>query len=170
MWMASYDAENVITKAMFNSLYEEGYTFPEQELKYSLISISSGIKATETGYNITIQNNAAFEETNQALRDAEKFRKSIVNMVVYIVTKSGTVFSPATKNGLIVTTNKNGEIVVDPSADPDSRILSPDYRRYTFSVRISGTPDVDDIKQIFVGQRILPSLKEFKKRSVYNVN
>ena len=29
MWMASYDAENVITKAMFNSLYEEGYTFPE---------------------------------------------------------------------------------------------------------------------------------------------
>ena len=29
MWMASYDAKNVITKAMFNSLYEEGYTFPE---------------------------------------------------------------------------------------------------------------------------------------------
>ena len=56
MWMASYDAENVITKSIFNSLYEEGYTFPEQELKYSLISISSGIKATETGYNITIQN------------------------------------------------------------------------------------------------------------------
>ena len=168
MWMASYDAENVISKAMFNSLYEKGYTFPEQELRYNLISISSGIKATETGYNITIQNNAAYEETNQALSDAEKLRKSILNMVVYIVTKSGTVFTPATKNGLIITTNKNGEIIVDPSSDPDSRILSPDYRRYTFSVKISGTPDVDDIKQVYVGQRILPSLKEFKKRIVYN--
>ena len=168
MWMASYDAENVITKAMFDSLYEKGYTFPEQELRYNLISISSGIKATETGYNITIQNNAAYEETNQALSDAEKLRKSILNMVVYIVTKSGTVFTPATKNGLIITTNKKGEIIVDPSSDPDSRILSPDYRRYTFSVKISGTPDVDDIKQVYVGQRILPSLKEFKKRIVYN--
>ena len=28
IWMASYDAENKITKAMFNSLYGEGYAFP----------------------------------------------------------------------------------------------------------------------------------------------
>ena len=167
MWMASYDAENVITKSIFNSLYEEGYTFPEQELKYSLISISSGIKATGTGYNITIQNNTAFEETNLALKDAEIFRKSILNMVVYIVTKSGTKFNPGPNSG-IITTNKKGEIIVDPSSYYDSRILSPNFRRYTFNVKISGTPDVDDIKQVFVSQRILPSLKEFKKRIIYN--
>ena len=71
MWMASYDAENTITQAMFNSLYEEGYSFPEQKLIYNLISISSGIKATETGYDITIQNNAANKETNPVIKDAE---------------------------------------------------------------------------------------------------
>ena len=33
MWMASLYAENEITKAMFDSLYEKGYSFPEKELK-----------------------------------------------------------------------------------------------------------------------------------------
>ena len=102
-----------------------------------------------------------------ALKDAEIFRKSILNMVVYIVTKSGNKFNPGPNSG-IITTNKKGEIIVDPSSYYDSRILSPNFRRYTFNVKISGTPDVDDIKQVFVSQRILPSLKEFKKRIIYN--
>ena len=169
MWMASLDAENVITKAMFDSLYEKGYSFPEKELKYNLISISSNIITTETGYNITIQNNVAFEETNPTLKKAEIFRKSIVNMIVYIATKSGTKFNSGPKCE-IITTNKYGEIKVDPSSYSDSRILSPDKGTYTFSVEIPGTPDVDDIKQIYVSQRILPSLKEFKKRIIYNKN
>ena len=169
MWMASLYAENEITKAMFDSLYEKGYSFPEKELKYNLIIISSNIITTEKGYNITIQNNAAFEETNPALKKAEIFRKSIVNIVVYIVTKSGTIFNSGPKCG-IITTNKYGEIIVDPSSYSDSRILSPDKRTYIFSVEIPGTPDVDDIKQIYVSQRILPSLKEFKKRIIYNKN
>ena len=90
-------------------------------------------------------------------------------MVVYIVTKSGTIFNSGPKCG-IITTNKYGEIIVDPSSYSDSRILSPDKRTYIFSVEIPGTPAVDDIKQIYVSQRILPSLKEFKKRIIYNKN
>lgn len=92
MWMASYDGENVITKAMFNSLYEEGYTFPKRDLIYDIISISSTIKATETGYDFTIQNIAFTKETNPALKYAELFMESILNMKVYIRTKNVTEF------------------------------------------------------------------------------
>ena len=168
MWMASYDRENIITKVMFNSLYEEGYTFPKRDLIYNLISISATIKATETGYDFTIQNNAIIEETNPALKYAELFRKSILNMKVYIRTKNATEFSPGLNSGNI--THENGEIIIDPSSNYDSRIIAPNYRRYTFSVKISGTPTVDNIKSIFVSQRILPSLKEFKKRIIYGTD
>jgi chitinase len=48
-WMASYDPENIIARAMFNSLYEEGDQFPERDLIYNLISISCKITATDNG-------------------------------------------------------------------------------------------------------------------------
>jgi chitinase len=166
MWMASYDAESTITKAMFSSLYEKGYTFPKRELIYKLISISSTIKATETGYDFTIQNNAMITETNPALRDAELFQNSIVNMIVTIITKSGTEFIPDNKSGTIV--NENGVAIIDPSSNPDARIVPPNYGRYTFSVKINGTSSFDDIRSIYVSQRILPSMSEFKKRIIYD--
>jgi hypothetical protein len=166
MWMASYDAENTITKAMFSSLYEKGYTFPKRELIYKLISISSTIKATETGYDFTIQNNAMITETNPALRDAELFQNSIVNMIVTIITKSGTEFIPDNKSGTIV--NENGVAIIDPSSNPDARIVPPNYGRYTFSVKINGTSSFDDIRSIYVSQRILPSMSKFKKRIIYD--
>ena len=34
MWMASQDAENKLTKTMFNSMYEENYDLPEQKMVY----------------------------------------------------------------------------------------------------------------------------------------
>ena len=166
MWMASYDAENTFTKAMFSSLYEKGYTFPKRELIYRLISISSGIKATETGYDFTIQNNYFTTETNPALKYAELYQNSIVNMIVTIKTKSGTEFIPDNKSGTIV--NENGVAIIDPSSNPDARIIQPNYGRYTFSVKINGTSNVDDIRSVFVSQRILPSMSEFKKRIVYD--
>ena len=81
--MASFDPENIITRAMFNSLYEEDYKFPEKKLKNSLISISAGIKATKNGYTFRVQNNAVLDETNPALKYAEKFRKYILNCSIY---------------------------------------------------------------------------------------
>ena len=30
MWMASQDTENKLKKTIFNTLYEEGFAFPEQ--------------------------------------------------------------------------------------------------------------------------------------------
>ena len=161
----SFDQKNEISKAMFNSLYEEGYKFPEKNLVYTLFSISSGIRPTEDGYNITIQNNAALFETNTALKNAELFQKNIFNMVVYIRTKSGTKFIAGPGSGNI--TYKDGENIIDPSSIDKSRFVSAGLGRYTFNVKIDGTPNADDISAVFVSQRILPSLKEFKKRIVY---
>ena len=164
--MASYDQENKIAGAMFNSLYEEDYKFPVKDLIYNLISISATIKATENGYTFRIQNNAVLEETNTALKRAEKFRKYILNLKVYITTKSGAKFGEGPMSGTV--TNENGEIIVDPSSNPESKIILDRYNGYTFSVTVSGTPNVTDIATISVSQRILPSLKEFKKRIVYD--
>ena len=165
-WMASYDQENKIAGAMFNSLYEEDYKFPEKDLIYNLISISAKIKVIENGYTFRIQNNARLEETNTALKRAEKFRKYIVNVKVYITTKSGAKFGEGAMSGTV--TNENGKIIIDPSSNPKSKIILDRSNGYTFNVTTSGTPNVTDIATISVSQRILPSLKEFKKRIVYD--
>ena len=165
-WMASYDPENKIARAMFNSLYEEGYQFPERDLIYNLISVSCTIKATENGYTIRIQNNGMIDETNNALIKAELFKIYILNLKIYIKSKSGAVFGEGPMSGTV--TNKNGEAIIDPSSNPESKIILDRYNGYTFSVTVSGTPNVTDIATISVSQRILPSLKEFKKRIVYD--
>ena len=165
-WMASFDPENIIAKAMFKSLYEDGYTFPEKRLLYNLISISAGIKAIENGYTFRIQNNAVLDETNPAQKYAELCMKYILNLVVYITTKSGAEFGEGDMSGTV--SNKNGEIIIDPSSHPESRIILPRFNGYSFNVTVSGTPKVEDIATISVSQRILPSLKEFKKRIIYD--
>ena len=166
-WMASYDGDNTITKAMFNSLYEDGYSFPEQDMtkKYSLISISAKITETETGYEIGIQNNAVLVETNPALKNAEVFRKNIYNMIVYIKSKSGAVFFAGPKSGTV--TNKDGLARVDPSSNEGAQIIPTRWQSYYFKVHVSGIPDKNDIYSISVSQRILPNLDEFKERVVY---
>ena len=163
-WMASLDAENVITKAMYNSLYEEGHQFPEEEMKFSTISASAQITATETGYDIMIQNNEKSVESNLALKDAELFQKSILLMKLYIKTKSGAEFSAGSMSGTV--TNNDGIGIIDPSSNYDAKNIGPGGS-YTFSVRVSGTPDVADIESITMTQRILQSLGEFKEQVIY---
>ena len=163
-WMASLDAENVITKAMYNSLYEEGHQFPEEEMKFSTISASAKITATETGYDIMIQNNEKSVESNLALKDAELFQKSILLMKLYIKTKSGAEFSAGSMSGTV--TNNDGIGIIDPSSNYDAKNIAPGGS-YTFSVRVSGTPDVADIESITMTQRILQSLGEFKEQVIY---
>lgn len=165
-WMASYDPENKITKAMFDSLYEKDYTFPERELIYNLISISAKIQTTKNGYTFRIQNNAVVDETNIALNKAEIFRKLIYNLKIYITTFSGATFGEGEMSGKV--TNENGVIIIDPSSHPESKIILSKWNGYIFNVTCSGTPDIDDIDTISVSQRILPSLKEFKKRVIYD--
>ena len=163
-WMASLDRYNVVTKAMFDGLYDEGYVFPDNEMKFTVTSHSAQIRASSTGYEITVLNNENTVETNIALRDAELFQKTISFMKIYINTKSGAEFGPGSKSGTV--TNKDGIGIVDPSSNNDAKHISAG-RSYTFSVTISGTPDVSDIVSITMTQRAVPNGVEFKEQIIY---
>ena len=163
-WMASLDAENVITKAMYKSLYDSGYTFPEEKMVFTTPSASAKIVSTEMGYDITIQNNEKSSESNLALKNAELFQKSILFMKLYIKTKSGAEFSAGSMSGTV--SNKDGMGVIDPSSNYDAKNIAPGGF-YTFSVRVSGTPDVADIESITMTQRILQTLGESKEQVIY---
>ena len=162
--MASLDAENVITKAMYNSLYGEGYEFPEQKMIYADVGASAKISVQGSGYEITISNLETAVETNAALKDAELFTKSILFMKLYIKTKSGAKFSPGSMSGTV--TNENGVGIVDPSANYDAKNIAPGGF-YTFTVRVDGTVDVADIESITMTQRVLQNLEEVKEQVIY---
>ena len=163
-WMASLDRENVVTKGMFDGLYDSGYSFPAEEFKYSVMNFAAQVTATQTGYEITIKNNENAVETNIALRDAELFQKTISFMKFYIKTKSGAEFSAGEMSGTV--TNENGIGIVDPSENYDAKHVKPGSS-YTFSVKVTGTPKVSDIVSIIMSQRATPNVSEFKEQSVY---
>ena len=162
--MASLDAQNVITTAMFNSLYGQGYSFPDREMIWSNVQASAAITATDSMYDITIRNLETSVESNVALKDAELFKKSILFMKLYIKTKSGAIFSAGSMAGTV--TNENGIGIVDPSANYDAKNIAPGGF-YTFSVRVDGTADIADIESITMTQRILQTLPEIKEQVIY---
>ena len=166
-WMASLDQEIVITKAMFNGLYGEGYEFPEQKMIYADVGASAKISVQGSGYEITISNLETAVETNAALKDAELFTKSILFMKLYIKTKSGAKFSPGSMSGTV--TNEDGIGIVDPSSNYDAKNISPGHY-YTFTVNVDNTPDISDIESITMTQRILKTLKEIKEQVIYKSN
>ena len=165
MWMASQDTENKLKKAIFNTLYGEDYNYPEQKLTFNNPSVTAKISTIDNGYEITIINNENIVETNIPLKYAELFQKSILFMKVYIQTKSGIQFTVRSGSGTV--TNKNGIAIVDPSSKNDAKIISPG-KSYTFSVGISGAPDIQDITSIKITQRIGISSDEFKEQTIYN--
>ena len=163
-WMASLDRENVVTKGMFDGLYDEGYVFPEEEFKYSNMKFTAQISATQNGYEITIQNGESIVETNIALRNAELFQKTISFMKFYIKTKSGAEFGPGEMSGTV--TNKDGIGIVDPSENYDGKHVKPG-ESYKFTVTVSGTPSVSDIVSVSMTQRATPNVIEFKEQIIY---
>ena len=163
-WMASLDRDNVITKAMYTSLFGKDYSFPKDKIKFTTPNASAKIVETESGYDITVINNEEAVETNMALKDAELFQKSILFMKLYIKTKSGAKFSAGSMSGTV--SNEDGVGVVDPSSFYDAKNIAPGGS-YTFSVKVSGTPDKSDIKSITMTQRVLTTLGEIKEQVIY---
>ena len=163
-WEASLDRESLVTKAMFDGLYDEGYIFPDDEFKYSNMKFSAQVSATQNGYQITIKNTENAVETNIALRDAEKFQKTICFMKLYIRTKSGAEFGPGDMSGTV--SNKDGIGIVDPTENNNAKHIAPGGT-YSFSVTVSGTPNVSDIQSITLTQRPTPNVVEFKEQIIY---
>ena len=164
MWMASQDAENKLTKTMFNSMFGKDYKFPKQEVIYTTPDVEAKIKENKNGYEITVVNNEEIVEENDALKYAELFQKTILFMKLYIKTKSGAEFSVGTGSGTVK--NNDGIAVIDPSSSGDAKSISPG-EHYSFNVRVSGDIDSSDIVSIKMTQRILPTLDEFKEQIIY---
>ena len=163
-WMASLDAESVVTTAMFNSLYGSGYVFPDEELVFTSGKSKATVTTNDFGYDITVTNLETSTESNVALKDAELFKKSILFMKLYIKSKSGAKFSAGSMSGTV--TNENGYGVVDPSSNYDAKNIAPGHF-YSFTVRVDNTPDLSDIESITMTQRILQKLPEIKKQVIY---
>ena len=85
-------------------------------------------------------------------------------MKLYIKTKSGAEFS--SDDSSITVTNKDGIGIVDPAGHSSAKHISP-KGSYTFSIIVSGTPDVSDIEKITLTQRVTRSLPEFKEQIIY---
>ena len=85
-------------------------------------------------------------------------------MKVYIKTKSGVKFSVDSGSGTVK--NENGIGIIEPSTKGDAKSIPPGGS-YTFKIKVNGTPDVSDIVNIKITQRILPNLEEFKEQIVY---
>ena len=164
MWMASQDGENKLTKTMFNSMFGKDYILPDQKLNYSCPDVEAKIAVTENGYKITIINNEKIVETNDALKFAELFKKTVLFMKLYIKTKSGAEFSVGSGSGTVK--NDKGIGIIDPSTKGDAKKIDPGDS-YNFNVKVSGTPQISDIVNIKMTQRILANLEEFKEQIIY---
>ena len=166
MWMASQDGENRLKRAIFNSMFGEDYKFPEQKYTFSSPSkIEAKITTTKNGYEIIVINNEELMETNLPFKYGETLHKSISLMKLYIKTKSGAEFSEGSMSGTV--TNKDGIGIVDPSSFYDAKNIAPGGS-YTFTVKASGTPDIDDIVSITMTQRIVLSLDEIREQIIYS--
>ena len=112
-WMASEDANDEITHAMKTSLYGSA-DLPDQEIYVTSADATAAVSVTDDRtYTITLKNNEKAVETNAAMKDAEMFKKTVVNPKLYIKTKSGATFTAGTEAGRV--TNENGCGVVDLS-------------------------------------------------------
>lgn len=164
-WMASLDGESVVTKAMFNGMFGEGYVFPTPELIYTSVQATATITPQGSSYSITIRNNEVLQETNVALKHAELLAKNILFMKIYIKTWSGAIFYAGSMSGDV--TNQNGVGIIDPSSYYDAQILAPGGQ-YTFTVGVDRAASLSDIQSLTITQRILKNVPEFKKQVLYS--
>ena len=163
-WMASQDPDNTIVRAMKKSLYGDE-AIPAQEIITGAPSVSMKITASgNSTYSITITNNEKTVESNAALKNAELFKKTVLNPKLYIQTKSGMTFSAGSEAGKV--TNQDGYAIIDLSSVYAAKSLKPGAS-HTFTVNVSGTADVSDILGATMTQRILTSMAEFGKQTVY---
>ena len=167
--MASQDRNNKLIKAMFNSLFGDEYTIPEQKLIYSVPKIDIEISAIENGYQIKITNLENSIETNNALQHAERLYQEVVNFKLYITTKSKSEFNNEIGEGYKTVTNENGVVIIDFTykPTPSKPKTLPPGKSFVFPVGVSGTPNVNDITSIKMTQKIFYNLNEFKEQIIY---
>ena len=168
-WMASQDADGVITKAMKESLYGNE-ALPEQEIIVSNPNVSLTVKKAAnqwggagTTYTFTLKNNEKAVESNTALKRAEEYKKSVMNPMLYIKTDGNVTFTAGEGAGKV--TNSNGLCIVDLSSVYGANTMLPGAT-HTFTLSTSSS-DAPNVVSVTLTQRITTAMREFGEQVIY---
>lgn len=142
----------------------ESKALSAREILVNNPNVTLSVAAEGSSYSFTITNNETAVETNAALKSAELFKKTVMNSKLYIKSKSGATFSAGTESGAV--SSEDGITIVDLSSVYSAKSLKPGGS-HTFTLNVSGSADMADIEGISMTQRILVSLDEFGKQTVY---
>lgn len=176
-WMASQDAETTVagqrdelTKTIKEALLGTDplpqYPLPAPALDADITVETFNEEWTNSsGYTITIKNNAVKDEASEVLSLVELGAETIKSPKLYIRTKSGATFS-ASGYGSGTITNENGCGIVDISSVSDGQTIAQGAT-YSFQIKSSVAPDLNDIISIELAQRIVPSGAEISRQVVY---
>lgn len=176
-WMASQDAETnvsgqrdeltrTIKEALFGSESLPQYDLPTTDLNVTVsVETFSEEWTSSEGYEITITNNAAKDETNEVLSLVEIAGETIKSPMIYVRTKSGAKFSPS-GYGSGTIKNENGCAIIDLTSVSDGKLIAPGTS-YTFKIQSDGAVDLNDIITIELAQRIYPNGAEIGSQLVY---
>ena len=168
-WMASQDADGVITKAMKESLYGNE-ALPDQEIIVSTPDVSLTVKKAAnqwggagTTYTFTLKNNEKAVESNTALKRAEEYKKSVMNPMLYIKTDGNVTFTAGEGAGKV--TNSNGLCIVDLSSVYGANTMLPGAT-HTFTLSTSSS-DAPNVVSVTLTQRITTAMHEFGEQVIY---
>ncbi|MGL5152380.1 MAG: glycosyl hydrolase family 18 protein [Clostridium sp.] len=178
-WMASGDKQtdpssktrDELIKTTSNALY--GNNLPkDNELKFTSLNIGLDISMNNYGngseISINLKNNSTLDSSNAVLKAAELRSKSILNGIVYIKLKNGTILSSAYPTSNI--TNKDGYTAIDLAQSNEGRGIKPGQSMNLKVYSDLPLKDKNDIQEIYITQRVYKDSVEFKKQVLHGNN
>ena len=160
-WMASQDPNEELTRAMKESLYG-GAAIPDQPIIVGEANAKVTVKAAENGsIALSLINQSKPSEHNEALVEAEKYKKTIMLPKLYINTKNGTTF----RAGMMAGTVSGNTVDLSPVYDA-STLKAGTSHEFTL---IPSDPNfkISDITSITLTQRMNKNMHEFGEQVVY---
>lgn len=172
-WMQSQDAttstgrRDELTKVMKEGLFGT-QPLTQYNISKSAIDVSVTVQTysenANKGYEITIKNNAAGNESGEVLSLLELAAETVKSPKLYIKTTSGATFSSG-GYGSGTVTNSNGYGIADLSTVYDNKLISQGAT-VTFKLQVNGTVSLSDIEKIELSQRIIPSGVEISRQEI----
>lgn len=173
-WMQSQDKTTatgkrdeltrVIKQELFGSASLPKYKISKPSIEVE-VTVSTYTDTTNGGYNITIKNIAAANESNSVLGLAERAAETVKMPKLYIKSASGANFSTG-GYGSGTVTNANGYGIVDMSTVYANKMI-PQGKSVTFQLKSNKPANVEDIVTIELAQRIQSPGAEIGRQLVY---
>ena len=174
-WMASQDAKtssgkrDELTKVSKEGLFGSA-KLPENKIVYSELDIECTVKAVKEewgsggGYEITIKNKEALQESNEVLKEVERGGETIKTPKLYI---DSDVSLTAGDHMAGVVSTKDGITSVDLKGVWEGKNIEPG-QSYTFRLSTpTAQTDITAIKGINIVQRMNESGTEIAEQNIY---